>query len=600
MSKLSNYLMLSAALICVHGCIPASPIPEPASKASSKAIEVAPELVALIPDVPLFRNLATERGIDFHHDAGATGQFLMPEIMGSGAALLDFDRDGDLDVYLVNGGPTASRAQNSAGANQLFRQDDAGQFENVTEAIGGGDEHFGMGVAVADVNNDGFPDLYITNYGPDQLYLNDKGTRLVNVTADAGISNDRWSVSSAFADIDRDGWLDLYVANYVDYDPSRACPTADGLPDYCNPLLFPGTTDLLLVNTGTFVERDGLRIPKFRDTSLESGIASVKGAGLGVALIDANQDGWIDWYVANDMTANFLWINQQNGTFVDQAIVSGVAFDGIGNGQASMGIVVADIDENQLEDVFVTHLNGETNTLYLQTESSLFEVATHPFGLGRSSFPETGFGVAALDFENDGDMDFAIVNGKVTLSTDTEPRTEVASGLDAYAQRNHLYLRQAKDKFVTVDDPGFSSSRLTTRGLAAGDIDNDGDVDLLLNNADAPAELWFNDAAKAGHWIELQATLPAFANRDATGALVTVVAGNIRWTRRLTSSGSYASAHAERLSFGLGDVEKIDAVQIEWPDGELERYNAADHGITVNQRFELKQGTSTRIDGNLK
>jgi len=227
----------------------------------------------------------------------------------------------------------------------------------------------------------------------------------------------------------------------------------------------------------------------------------------------------MDWYVANDMTANVLWINQQNGTFVDQAVVSGVAFDGIGNGQASMGIVVADIDDNQLEDIFVTHLNGETNTLYLQTESSLFEVATHPFGLGRSSFAETGFGVVALDFENDGDLDFAIVNGKVTLSTDTEPRTAVSSGLEAYAQRNHLYLRQTQDKFVTVDDSGFSSRRLTTRGLAAGDIDSDGDVDLLLNNANAAAELWINDAATTGHWIELKATLPQFGNRDATGAL---------------------------------------------------------------------------------
>ena len=522
----------------------------------------------------------------------------MPEIMGSGAALLDFDRDGDLDVYLVNGGPTASLSLNSGGANHLFRQNDDGQFERVTQAIGGGDEHFGMGVAVADVNNDGFPDLYITNYGPDQLYLNDKGNRFVNVTAEAGISNDRWSISAAFADINRDGWLDLYVANYIDYDASRACPTADGLPDYCNPLQFPGTTDLMLVNTGTIVEREGLRIPEFRDMSLESRIASAKGAGLGVALIDANQDGWIDWYVANDMTANFLWINQQNGTFVDQAVVSGVAFDGIGNGQASMGIVIADIDDNQLEDIFVTHLNGETNTLYLQTKSSLFDVATHPFGLGRSSFAETGFGVAALDFENDGDLDFAIVNGKVTLSTDTAPRTEVSSGLEAYAQRNHLYLRQTQNRFITLDDPGFRSSRLTTRGLAAGDIDDDGDVDMLLNNANAAAELWLNDAATAGHWIEINATLPQFGNRDATGAMVTVIAGDVRWTRRLTSSGSYASAHAERLSFGVGTVDHIDAVQIEWPDGTFERFDAADHGITVNQRCKLKQGTGTSMDGH--
>jgi enediyne biosynthesis protein E4 len=288
MLKFSIHLILPVALICVQGCTPTAPISESASKVSSQAIEVTREQVARIPDAPLFRDLASERGIVFHHAAGTTGQFLMPEIMGSGAALLDFDLDGDLDVYLANGGPTASLSLNSGGANQLFRQSDDGQFENVTQTVGGGDEHFGMGVAAADVNNDGYPDLYITNYGPDQLYLNDKGNRFVNVTADAGISNDRWSVSAAFADINRDGWLDLYVANYVDYDASHECPTADGLPDYCNPLQFPGTTDLMLVNTGTTIERDGLRIPTFRDMSLESGIASAKGAGLGVALIDAN------------------------------------------------------------------------------------------------------------------------------------------------------------------------------------------------------------------------------------------------------------------------------------------------------------------------
>ena len=293
----------------------AEPVPAASSVAKAKLAEPEPPPTSEPPlETPIFRNAAAELGVQFEHVSGVDGKFLMPEIMGAGVALFDFDLDGDLDIYLVNGGPKATVATDSSSANQLFRQGEDGTFENVTATVGAGDEHFGMGAAVADVNNDGFPDLYVTNYGPDQLYLNDAGTRFVNVTKTAGLRNDRWSVSAAFADINRDGWLDLYVANYVDFDPSMVCPMADGLPDYCNPQIFRGTTDLMYSNSGRFAEQDGLKVPVFEDISLTSGIAQGKGAGLGIVPLDANGDGWLDWYTANDMTSNFLWINQQDNT----------------------------------------------------------------------------------------------------------------------------------------------------------------------------------------------------------------------------------------------------------------------------------------------
>ena len=564
---------------------------QPAAKPTTQqeTIEAAEPEMSAEPTTQIFRNQATLLGVLFQHSSGVEGKCLMPEIMGAGVALLDFDRDGDLDIYFVNGGPTVSVETNPKGANQLFQQNVDGTFENVTAAMGAGDEHFGMGVAVADVNNDGFPDLYLTNYGEDQLYLNDAGKRFVNVTQEAGLKNQRWSVSAAFADINRDGWLDLYVANYVDFDPSKSCPSADGLPDYCNPQVFPGTTDLMLLHSGELTEMDGLKIPMFEDVSASSGIGSAKGAGLGIAPIDANKDGWIDWYTANDMTPNFLWINQQDNTFIDEAVVSGVALDGIGNGQASMGIVIADLNGDLSEDIFLSHLTGETNTLYLELQPGVFEVASHSAGLGRSSFADTGFGTVGFDMENDGDLDLAVVNGKVTLSTEAGVRA-ASSTLAIYAQPNKLFEQQSKGRFVSVSDPGFCSDSFTSRGMTAGDIDADGDIDLLVNNSDASAEVWINEAASTGHWIDVRPCLPKAGGRPAVGALVTVRSGTKQWMRRLTSSGSYASALPETLHVGLGSVLQIDSIDVQWPDGSTEAFLAAEHQLAIDKRIELQQG----------
>jgi hypothetical protein len=516
------------------------------------------------PRAPWFEDVTERAGVDFVYEAGAHGQFLLPEIMGGGAALFDYDGDGDLDLYLTNGNDAASAARPEAVArDRLYRQGKDGRFEDVTVKAGVGDTGYGMGVAVGDYDNDGDLDLYVTNYGRDLLYRNGGDGTFEDVTARAGVAVAGWSSSAAFFDYDRDGFLDLFVARYVEYDPKKSCTDAAGRPDYCSPKMFPTQSDVLLHNDG-----DGT----FTDVSAASGIVRGSGAGLGVTLIDADDDGWPDMFVANDGSANQLWLNQRDGTFRDGALLLGVAYNLHGAAEAGMGVVAADLDSDLRPDLFITHLGNETNTFYRNLGGKNgFEDRSGASGLATAHL--TGFGTAALDVELDGDLDLVIANGRVTRGK-ARGDTSVGPPWDAFAEPNLLYLNRGSAAFVKETEAGraFTTPLEVSRAAAIGDIDSDGDVDIVVANIGSRARLYANRADRAGHWLGVRAVDPRY-RRDAVGAEITVVpVGGSRRRGWVNPGCGYLGSNDPRVHFGLGQAASIESVMVEWPDGSTESF----------------------------
>ncbi len=548
---------------------------DPGAKADAAAV-VAAKAEGGLTDV-------TEHvGLAFLHHSGAGGSRYMPEIMGGGVALFDMDGDGDLDVYLTNGNDLLPEAGNStAQTNRLFRQDAGGTFQGVTEGSGLGDGGYGMGVAVGDMDNDGLPDVYVTNYGPDRLYRNLGGGRFGDVTAAAGIDVPGWSASAAFVDLDRDGFLDLYVTQYLKFDRFKKCTDRAGRADYCNPQAFLPVDDVLLRNRG-----DGT----FADVSKQAGIRAVSAcAGMGVVCADFNEDGWQDIYVANDGYRNQLWINNADGTFADRAVHMGAAFNGQGMSEAGMGVTSGDFDGDGHIDLFVTHLANETNTLYRNLgRSKGFVDATIAFGLGRSSLAHTGFGAIATDLDWDGDLDLLIANGRVSRARgSTSAPCQTAE--QCYAENNLIYINDGRGVLAlpkNAKDAGrpvaFGSPVEISRGLAAGDIDRDGDQDFILVNMDGPARLYRNECARPGHWLAVRAVDPRY-HRDAIGAVVRVVAGGRTQVRTITRASSYLSSSEPVARFGLGEAARIDRIRVAWPDGKQEVFRApsVDRALTL-------------------
>ncbi len=522
-----------------------------------------------------FRDVTAEVGLDFTHDAGpADGRYFLPQVIGSGAALFDCDGDGRLDILLLqNAGP------NSKTTHRLFRQTPDGRFADISRGSGLDVAGHGMGVAVGDVNNDGRPDVVITEYRGLRLFLNEGGGRFREVTREAGLDSPLWGTSASFLDYDRDGWLDLVVVNYVDYDPALSCADPGGRREFCHPNNFRPSTVKLYRNRG----RPGS--VAFEDVTLAAGLGRWPGPGLGVACADFTGDGWPDILVANDAKANHLFVNRRDGTFQEEALARGLAYNGGGSPQGNMGIALADVDGDGALDVFITHLTEEQNTLWLQRPLGSFQDRTLPARLGSARWRGTGFGTVLADFDRDGWPDLAVANGRVARRPGVAPRPSGAFW-DDYAERNQLFMNEGNGRFrdVSPANPDFTATPRVARGLAAGDLDGDGAIDLLVTSVAGPAKVYRNVAPNRGHWLLVQAIDPTL-KRDAYGAVVTVEAGGRRWVNAVLPGQSYLCSNDPRVHFGLGAAGRVDRIRVVWPDGRAETFpgGAADRVIVLRR-----------------
>jgi hypothetical protein len=429
-----------------------------------------------------------------------------------------------------------------------------------------------MGVACGDIDNDGWVDVYVSQYGGGRLFRNTGGRgKFADVTVTAGVSLPHWGTSAAFFDYDRDGWLDLVVANYVDYDPSHACVEPSGRADFCHPRQFPGTAARLFRNRGRGADGSWAG---YEDVTAKAGLAAARSNGLGVACADFDGDGWPDVFVANDARPNHLWINRKNGTFADEAVARTVAYNAAGNVEANMGVVAADLSGAGRLDLFVTHLAEERHTLWRQDVPGRFRDVTAAAGLAEPRWRGTGFGAAAADFDHDGHPDLAVANGRVMrarLPGAAPPADDLPDFWRPYAERNQLFAGGPGGRFrdVSADSPAFAGRPGVYRGLAWGDIDNDGAVDLVVMAIEGPARVFRNVAPKGGHWLGVRA-YDAERKRDALGAVVTVSAGGRTWVGAANPGQSYCSSGDPRAHFGLGPVTTVDEIRVAWPDGASE------------------------------
>jgi hypothetical protein len=456
------------------------------------------------------------------------------------------------------------------------------RFTDITKGSGLVGRSYGMGVAAGDFDNDGRVDLYRTALGPNQLFRNNGDGTFKDVTASTGTGDPRWSVSASFVDVDRDGWLDLYVGNYLDHrvDEKIRCNTRSGKRDYCGPRSYTSVPDRLYRN-----RRDGT----FVDVTAEAQMAREDGPALGVVAADFNGDGWADLYVANDGEPNLLWINQRNGGFRNTALLAGAALNGLGSAEGSMGVDAGDFDNDGDEDLFVTNLPGETNTLYVNDGSGLFEDRTTMAGLGVPSLPHTGFGTAWFDFDNDGWLDLLVANGAVRMQ---ESNARAADPFPL-GERNLLFRNLGTGRFEEVTARAGAVFELSevSRGAAFGDVDNDGDVDVLVTNNNGPARLLINHVGQRNRWVGLRLVGGA-GSRDMLGARVGVFRheGPPLW-RRARADGSYASANDPRVLVGLGDAVTIARLRVVWPSSRVEDWT----GVTAGRWITLNEGSGTPV-----
>lgn len=556
---------------------------------------------AWTPENPPFEDATEETGLDFVHFNGMSGEMYYPEIVGSGAALLDYDADGDLDVYLIQGsmlgpGKTLEDALRPPASSRrpptdrLYRNDltvdpdgtRRVRLVDVTKKAGLPPSTYGTGVATGDVDNDGWPDLYVVAYGANRLLRNRGDGSFEDVTKSAGLEDDSWGAAASFSDFDGDGDLDLFLVNYVEFSLAEnpKCYAPSSRRDYCGPSSFPPVPDRLFRNRGdgTFEEVTGrlLRDPK-------------PGPGLGVVAGDLNGDGRMDFYVANDGAVNHLWLQQEDGTFRDDALLAGVAVNRQGKPEAGMGITLGDYDGDGDDDLFVTHLQQETNTLYVNGGGGLFDDRSAQSGLGPPSLPFTAFGTGWIDVDNDGRLDLLTVNGAVRILE------ELAQQGDPFplGQPNQLFRNLgAKGGEVRFEEVTEAAGRAfaaaeATRGAAFGDLDNDGDLDVVVTNDAGPARVLRNRLGQDQPWIGLR--LVESHGRDALGARIEVRRRDgPSLVRTVRTDGSFAAAHDPRGLLGLGgDGGPVESVRVRWPSGRVEQWV----DVPENRYTTLREGT---------
>ncbi len=526
------------------------------------------------PDPPSpFRDNRAGAGIDFRHQRGASDQKHLVETVGSGCALFDYDNDGWLDILLINGGLTPDTSAAGPVGHALYRNLANGRFQEVTARAGlEGNGAYGMGVAVGDYDNDGDRDVYITNFGPNALYRNNGDGTFSDVTAKSGVGCTDWSTSAAFFDLENDGDLDLYVTNYLEtsFETSPHCELKN-IRTYCYPGNYDGVADRLYENLGG---------GRFRDVSSAAGILNPEGKGLGVVAADFDDDGWMDLYVANDTERNFHYRNNRQGGFEDMTLLSGTGYNEEANPEAGMGTDAADYDGDGLMDIVVTNYDMETNALYRNHQDWLFTDERASSGVTRGDQFLLGFGTGFLDFDNDGDQDLLVVNGHVLDNVE-----QVQFGF-RYAQPDML-LENRQGKFS--EHAGFSREAglepRVGRGSCFGDLDNDGDLDILVNNCGGRPHLLMNQVGSRRNWILLN-LIGSRSNRDGVGARIEVTTAAGRQIDQVTGGGGYLGASDLRAHFGLGDSDKIQSLRIRWPGGAEEVYR----DLGVNRILTIREG----------
>lgn len=567
-------MLLFVCMSSISGCSPEATPPTRPSDVPAKS-------ESAMRNRKVFTDVTVAAGVSFVHHAGAMQSYEFPRSMGSGCAWLDANGDGRLDILLVNGGDGID-IENTGQMASLYLQNPDGQFIESREESGLTGTGYGMGVAVGDIDNDGDEDLYLTKYGADQLFENDGLGHFADVTQEAGIINPQWSTAAAFADINHDGWLDIVVANYVDYFPGTFCADAGARQDFCGPQDFRGTPNRLFMNLGA---SDDGKI-RFADHSAASGIAAEPGKSLGIVCRDFNSDGEIDVFFANDGEPNQLWI-QRDANFTNEAVLRGVAVNRFGESEANMGTVIGDFCGDAEADLLVTHLSGEMNTLWQGDANGNFLDRTSEFQFGPDGLAFTGFGVVATDLDCDGGLDLVVANGKVKRDRHRMP---AAKGFwSDYAERNQIFLRIENDFREVYDGTdGFCGPEEVSRGLATGDFDRDGDLDLLVTNAGEMARLYRNDAERAGHWLTV-GLKDAERKRSVLGARVTVIADAFHRSAEILTHTSYLSSHEPTAHLGLGSVSILTSVEVVWPDEPfiVEVFAAP----ATDQRVELIRGS---------
>lgn len=522
----------------------------------------------------IFVDVTQQAGIDIKHYNGMDGSLYFVEMMGPACAFFDYDNDGDLDIYIGQGGPLqidSNKHHNHHGV--LYRNDSkAGSlhFTDVTKVSGLISSEYSMGIAIGDINNDGFSDVYLTNFGPNQMFLNNTDGTFSNVTETSNTNDVRWSTSAAFFDIDGDNWLDLYVTNYVNYsiDSHKVCISQTGSAEYCGPNSYASLKDRLFRNQG-----DG----KFINHTNASKITK-NGAGLGVVTGDFNLDGSQDIYITNDMGHNFMWMNNGDGTFENEGLIRGNAVNKHGKPEASMGVDAGDFDNDGDLDLFMTHLLNETNTIYQNNGKGYFKDTTSMIGLAEPSKGYTGFGTAFLDYDNDGWLDILAINGEVR-----QIQQQVDAGIKLpLEQANQLFHNDNASYTESSHQASVLAIEKVSRGIAIGDIDNDGDTDVLITNNNDKPQLLINLVGNKNNWIGLK--LITSNGKYMLGSTVTITLTNgEKFTRRSHTDASYISANDPRVLIGLKNHDEISTITVNWSDGKISTIKK----LSINQYHDL-------------
>jgi len=535
----------------------------------------------------IFIDITHAAGIDkFHHRSGTHEKRTILETPGSGVALLDYDNDGWLDIYMLNGSTfPALKGKEAAPRAMLLHNNHDGTFTDVAAKASVGNERWGIGVAVGDFDNDGWPDIYVSNFGKNRLYHNNHDGTFTDVAETAGVTLGGWSTGATWGDYDHDGYLDLFVPGYVKFNPDNPPIVGKGglPPGYCRfrgvevmcgPRGLPGESDHLFHNNGNGT---------FTDVSAKAGVADAKGYyGFSSVFVDVDDDGWVDLAVANDSVPKYLYRNKHDGTFEDISYLSGFALNDDGREQAAMGIAVGDYNRDGKVDFYITNFSDDYNTLYRNESDAAFADVTFRAGIATVTIPFLGWGTGFLDYDNDGLLDLFVANGHVY------PGVDLQDWGTTWAQRPLLLRNLDGAKFQEV--PAATGSGLAVvvpaRGAAFGDLFNDGHIDVVLNNIDSTPTLLRNVVKNSNHWITLKLLGGSKSPRDAIGAKVFVTAGGVRQRADVFSGGSYASSSDQRLHFGLGTAVKVDRVEIHWPSGTKEEITLP----AVDRFFTVKEG----------